>query len=207
MRTLIDGYNLMYALGLLGKRRGPEGFRKARTRFLNDLAAAIGAVGAHQTTVVFDANADDSPHHLPRESTYKGMTIIYALEDENADARIERLIAAHSAPKSLVVVSTDQRIRQAAARRKARPMTAEAFWHELETPKRRATAPPPPTADDQARLQGPSPADAAAWLETFRDVADVLKADDAHGRRDFVPTDDEIARIEREVEDEFREGR
>src|SRR5437868_5098367 len=34
MRTLIDGYNVMYALGLLEKRVGPERFRKARARFL-----------------------------------------------------------------------------------------------------------------------------------------------------------------------------
>ena len=46
MRTLIDGYNLMYALGLLGKRHGPDGFRKVRTRFLNDLAGALGAIAA-----------------------------------------------------------------------------------------------------------------------------------------------------------------
>ena len=90
MRTLIDGYNLMYALGLLGKRLGPDGFRKVRTRFLNDLAAAMGAVAAHQTTVVFDAT--DPPGHLPSESTHKGLTVIYAVGDESADDRIERLI-------------------------------------------------------------------------------------------------------------------
>jgi uncharacterized protein len=206
MRTLIDGYNLMYALGSLGKRHGPDGFRKARNRFLNDLAAAIGAVEAHQTTVVFDANSPDAPHHLPRESTYKGMTVIYALEDENADARIERLIAAHSAPKTLVVVSTDQRIRQAATRRRARSLTAEAFWEELESQRRGPIAPTPPTAEDRARLHGPSPAEAAAWLETFREVDEQLQADPILGRADFAPTDDEIARIEREVEDEFRKG-
>src|SRR3954467_12446391 len=104
MRTLIDGYNLMYALGLLGKRLGPDGFRKVRTRFLNDLAAALGAVEAHQTTVVFDAA--DPPGHLPRESTFKGITVVFAVDDDDADERIERLIAAHSAPKGLTVVSS-----------------------------------------------------------------------------------------------------
>ena len=54
------------------------------------------------------------------------MSIIFALGDENADARIEQLIAAHSAPKSLTVVSTDRRVRQAANRRKARSITSEA---------------------------------------------------------------------------------
>jgi len=126
MRHLIDGYNLMYALGLPGKRQGPDGFRKLRTRFLNDLAAALGPVAAHQTTVVFDAS--DPPGHLPRQSLHKGITVVFAVDDENADERIERLIAAHSSPKLLTVVSSDQRIRQAATRRKARAVTAEVFW-------------------------------------------------------------------------------
>ena len=65
MRLLIDGYNLMYAVGLLGKRLGPDGFRKVRQRFLNDLADALGAVEAHQTTVVFDAAAP--PDNVPSE--------------------------------------------------------------------------------------------------------------------------------------------
>jgi uncharacterized protein len=202
MRTLIDGYNLMYALGLPGKRHGPDGFRKVRTRFLNDLAAALGAVAAHQTTVVFDAHDPPGHLHLPRESIHKGMTIVYAVDDESADERIERLIAAHSAPKSLTVVSTDQRIRQAATRRKARAITADAFWQELEAPRRGPPPPPPPTAEEEARLHGLSPDEAAAWLETFRHVADTPEAREVLDRGDFIPTDDDIARIRREVEDE-----
>lgn len=204
MRTLIDGYNLMFALGLPGKRLGPDKFRKLRTRFLNDLAAALGAVAAHQTTVVFDAN--DSPGHLPRESTFKGMTVVYAVDDDDADERIERMIAAHSVPKALTVVSSDQRIRQAATRRKARALTADAFWQELEAPRRGPSPVPHPTAEEEARVHGLSPGQAADWLEIFRHVDDEPGAREALGAGDFVPTDDEIARIEREVEDEFRGG-
>src|SRR5690242_1503274 len=85
MRLLIDGYNVMYALGLLEKRFGPDGLRKARTRFLNDLAARLDAVAAHQTTVVFDAQ--EGPVHLPRAATHRGITVLFADEDEGADAR------------------------------------------------------------------------------------------------------------------------
>ena len=55
MRTLIDGYNVMFAAGLMARRFGPDGFRKVRQRFLNDLAATLDPVEAHLTTVVFDA--------------------------------------------------------------------------------------------------------------------------------------------------------
>jgi len=202
MHTLIDGYNLMYTLGLLDKRFGPDGFRKARMRFLSDLAGALGAVEANQTTVVFDAR--EAPGHLPRESTHKGMSVLYADEDEGADERIERLIAAHSVPKALTVVSTDRRIRQAATRRKARAMTAEAFWELLENSKGKTPAPPPTTTEEEARLHGLSPEDAAAWLDTFRDVALDPETPESLGQGGFIPTDDEIDRIAREVDEEFR---
>jgi predicted RNA-binding protein with PIN domain len=204
MHTLIDGYNLMHTLGLLDKRFGPDGFRKARIRFLSELAGGLGPVEASRTTVVFDAR--EAPGHLPRESTHKGMAVIYADEDEGADERIERLIAAHSVPKALTVVSTDRRIRQAASRRKARALTAEAFWEQLESSRGNRVAPPPPStkAEDEARQHGPGPEDAAAWLETFQDVALDPDTPESLGQGGFIPTDDEINRIAREVDEEFR---
>jgi predicted RNA-binding protein with PIN domain len=202
MQTLIDGYNLMYELGLLEKRFGPDGFRKARNRFLDRLAEGLGAVASYQTTVVFDAR--EAPPHLPRESTHKGLTVVYADEDEGADARIERLIAAHSVPKALTVVSTDRRIRQAAARRKARTMTADAFWQQLENPAPDLPAPPSPTPEEEARLHGLAPGQAAEWLETFGDLEARSETEEALGRDSTLLTDDDIRRIGREVEDEER---
>jgi predicted RNA-binding protein with PIN domain len=202
MRTLIDGYNVMYELGLMEKRFGPHGFQKARARFLNRLAAAIGAVSALETAVVFDAR--EAPQHLPRSSTFKGMTIIFADDDEGADERIERLIAAHSAPKSLTVISSDRRIRQAATRRKARAMTADAFWQSLEQPRRASPVSPTTSPEEKARLRGLSPEEAAEWLDAFRDAADDPDSGAALGQDHAMPTDEEIARIAREVEEEDR---
>jgi predicted RNA-binding protein with PIN domain len=204
MRLLIDGYNLMYAVGLLGKRLGPDGFRKVRQRFLNDLADALGAVEAHQTTVVFDAAAP--PDNVPCEQVHKGITVVFAVDDDDADTRIERLIAQHSAPKALTVVSSDNRIRLAATRRKARIESADDFWSKLED-RRSARAgprqaPPPLSPEERARLHGLGPDQSREWLETFRHVADEPDAAEALGTGGFVPTEDEIARIEREVEGE-----
>ena len=133
MLWLIDGYNLMYAMGAIsGKEPGPEAFRRKRRRFLNVLADALGASGPGRqrwssTPIRPRPTSISSP-------SFKGLTLIFALGDENADARIEQLIAQHSAPKSLTVVSTDRRIRRAAARRKARAMTAEEFLDLIERP-------------------------------------------------------------------------
>jgi len=202
MRLLIDGYNVMYALGLLGKRLGPDGFRKVRTRFLNDLADALGAVEAHLTTVVFDAA--DPPADLPRATTHKGLSVVFAVDDENADERIVRLIAEHSSPRTLAVVSSDHHIRRAATRRKARSLTADAFLAELDARKRRK--PVEPATRDRDRERAPSPEEAAYWLNEFRDLAESPETRNAFERTTGIPTDAEIAEIEREVEREFGSG-
>ena len=200
MRTLIDGYNLMFAIGLMDRKFGPDGFRKVRQRFLNDLAAALEPVEAHQTTVVFDAN--DPPPAVPSQVRHKGLTIIFAVDDEDADSRLEFLIARHSAPKGLTVVSSDHRVRDAAKRRKAKVVSADEFWDRIRAPKRPKLPKPPPTPEERGRREGPSQAESAYWMAAFGALEDAPETKQALRSADFVPTDEEIARIVREVERE-----
>jgi uncharacterized protein len=199
LRYLIDGYNLMYAGGLLGKRLGPGGFQRVRHRFLNDLADAMGPVDAHMTTVVFDAAS--SPKESARESTHKGLSIIYAVDDESADARIEQIIAKQSNPKALTVVSTDRRIRQAAERRRALATTAEEFWVELDT-RREALNLRAASSNRPTPTESP-PDDAAFWLREFAGLDEQTETREAFGN-DNIPmlSDAEIAEMEREIEQE-----
>ena len=116
MLWLIDGYNLMHAAGAIDRQEiRRELFQRKRRRFLSELAEALGPKRCQETTVVLDASTP--PADFPLEAVHQGLNLIFALGDENADARIETLIAAHSAPKSLTVVSSDRRIRRAAQRR------------------------------------------------------------------------------------------
>lgn len=198
MRILIDGYNLMYAVGLLGKRLGPDRFRKARQRFLSALARALSPVDAHQTTVVFDAATP--PDEFPAVTAFQGITVVFAVGDENADARIEQLIARHPAPKSLTVVSSDHRVRQAASRRKARALSADAFLDQLESSRRPA---PPAAAAEPVRERTLSAGESAYWQQVFADVEDDPATQEALQQTPALLTDADIAAIEREVEREF----
>ncbi len=200
MRTLIDGYNLMFADGLPAKRPGTDVFRKARQRFLDKLARGLGPFEASQTTVVFDAT--DHPANLPAVTMYKGMTILFAVDDDDADARIERLIAEHSAPKTLRVVSTDRRIRTATSRRKARAMTADEFLVSLDERKPQKPIPSPPLAASGPRDRPLSPQESAYWLEAFGGLDDEPDVRELSRPDPFRPTEAEIAAIEREVDEE-----
>jgi predicted RNA-binding protein with PIN domain len=199
MRLLIDGYNLLHAVTSVPPRLGPDGLRKLRNRFLNDLAYRLGPIEAAATTVVFDAH--EPPEDLPRRTMHKGMTILFAAGQEGADAGIEALIAQHSAPKRLTVVSSDHRIRQAARRRKARVLTADEFWSSL-APRKRAASPAPEPGPTPERAAPLTAAESAYWQERFRDVLESTEARELSRRAEYLPSDEEIARIEREVAEE-----
>lgn len=199
MRTLIDGYNVMFAGGLLGQRFGPDGFRKARTRFLNDVAATLTPIEAQFTTIVFDAS--HPPPDRPASVRHKGMTILYAVKAESADEQIEALIAAHSSPKTLTVVSSDHRVRRAATRRRAKVMSADDYWSYMDRRKSRKPmpTPPEPAPRDRERPEAPSSAEAAFWMAEFGDLAASDELREVSRGDVAFPTDEEIARIAREV--------
>ncbi|MFI5454270.1 MAG: NYN domain-containing protein [Isosphaerales bacterium] len=204
MRWLIDGYNVMHAGGRLGPKLGREGFRRARRRFLDELSAALGPDIARQTTVVFDASVPPGDFRL--DADYRGLGVLFALGDENADARIEQLIAEHSNPKTLTVISSDRRIRQAAARRRTKSLTADEFWvliddfKEHKARKSPDAARPESLARDQE--QQPTPAESAFWVETFGEIAEADEIQRALPPRDSLLTDADIAEIERQIERE-----
>ena len=205
MRWLIDGYNVMHAGGRLGPKLSREGFRRARRRFLDELSAALGPQAARQTTVVFDASVH--PGDFALDAHYRGLGILFALGDENADARIEQLIAADADPRTLTVVSSDRRIRQAAVRRRTRSLTADQYWERIDDLKERsrikAKTEVPVATTPRDRQPQPVADESAHWLEAFRDVDDLPEIQQALAPNRALLTDAEIAEIEREVEREM----
>ena len=187
MRTLIDGYNVMFAAGLMGRKFGPEGFRKVRARFLNDLAATLDPVDAHMTTVVFDAN--DGPDHIGSSSRHKGITVLFAVDHDSADERIEDLIARHSNPRALTVVSSDHRIQRAATRKKAKVLSADEFLTRLDSLKERKR-PSAAIRAESTRQEVPTADEAAFWLEEFREVVESAEAREVARGDPSFPTDE-----------------
>src|SRR5437762_2696328 len=113
MRFLIDGYNLMHAMGLLNGPVGPHGLAKARAAFFGRLSTAH--TDADSVTLVLDARG--APAGTQAEELRGSLEICYTLREE-ADDLIERRIAHDAAPAKLVVVSNDRRLRDAARHRR-----------------------------------------------------------------------------------------
>jgi predicted RNA-binding protein with PIN domain len=162
MRYLIDGYNLLHAMGLLCGKVGPHGLEKARLalldRLFNDHGDDAGAV-----TVVFDASR--APPGVAAEEEYQGIHVRYALGGE-ADEVIETLIQQEAAPRQLTIVSDDHRVQQAGNRRRCPVSGCLDYLEEMEQRRRRKPALPEPSAKPESI----SSEETQHWLHEFADL-------------------------------------
>lgn len=168
---IIDGYNLMHAWGLARQRYGPGDLERLRERFLRELANRLPETQRRGTTVVFDAG-DEAPTDIADKRVHELMRIVFAVKDEDADSRIEKLIASHSAPKQIRVVSSDKRLQIAARRRRGQFVTSEQFIEELERAETESKK-PAVSRELEAKSTGElTEGEMAEWLEIFGESAD-----------------------------------
>ena len=119
LRLLIDGYNVVSPI--TGPRQrasrsvAPDWLHRERSLLIRRLVKHLPVAVAERTCVVFDAASP--PKDRPSEYRWEGIEIRFAVDYPEADDLIEELIAEHSAPKQLMVVSSDHRIQNAAKRR------------------------------------------------------------------------------------------
>jgi uncharacterized protein len=163
MRTsyVVDGYNLLFHLGLFDRRGGAHALENARGRLLDYLKPAFGDDDA---TVIFDSGR--STRSVPAAEEYQGLHVQYASRGQEADDVIEDLIAQCSSPRNLVVISNDHRIREAARRKGARSWSCDDF---LDFKNARPKLPSESRETDRAAP--PTRAEVQHWLEEFGDLA------------------------------------
>ena len=122
---LIDGYNLLHAAGFARKRYGPGQFEKCRQRLLQGLADRLSGEQRGRATVVFDAQ--QAPTDVPSVQRFAGISVVFSVGSD-ADSLIEAMLDQHSAPRQVLVISSDHRLQKAASRKRASWMDSDKFW-------------------------------------------------------------------------------
>jgi predicted RNA-binding protein with PIN domain len=163
MRYVIDGYNLLHAMGLLSGKAGPHGLEKARRALLGHLCGNHQAEVAN-VTVVFDAAR--APAGAVPEDTYQGIHICYALDGE-ADELIEDLIQHDATPRQLTVVSDDHRIQHAGRRRRCPVLGCMDYLDTMERLRQ-----PKAATEESAKPERLTEDETRHWLRAFGDLAD-----------------------------------
>jgi predicted RNA-binding protein with PIN domain len=162
MHYLIDGYNLLHALGRLTAKAGKHALDSARKGLLIQLVTWHGA-DARDVTVVFDAASQ--PAGPPGESEHGGVRVLFS-SGQTADDLIEELLRDEPSPKRLTVVSDDHRIQHAARRRGCAVLDCLDYCERAQ--QRPVAAPVPP--EPAGKPEGVAPEEVERWLDVFREA-------------------------------------
>lgn len=163
MPFLIDGYNLMYAVGLAPPPNGtPAALTAARKKFLDWLADSPPVkADPSALRVVFDAQNSTRDFGT---SSHRGITVTFSFR-QTADDLIEALVSVHRQPQQLQIVSNDSRLRDFARRKKCQHLTCGAFVDWLMSPVKTDPQEPPPP-DDKPKDDWPDEMD--TLLKAFK---------------------------------------
>lgn len=159
MYTLIDGYNVLFSLGMVPSPVKEGDLQFARASLLDMLVDALGEKG-RTCTVVFDATR--APARAPGDYVHHGIEVRFTKRREEADDLIAWMIKQCSAPKQMTVISSDHRLVEAATRRKATSVRADQFVDWLARHK-------PTTVSDSA-VSMEHPLEREHWLQAFAGI-------------------------------------
>ena len=153
---IIDGYNLMHAAGVSRRSYGPGDLERCRHRLNGLLTTSLSESALARTTIVYDAF--ESVSNDARQQMVNGLSVLFAPKGQDADSVIEQLIQKHSAPRQLLIVSSDHRLHKAARRRRATCMDSEDFFDTIQSAPESA----PLTTPESKRKPAPPNEDSAA---------------------------------------------
>ena len=152
---IIDGHNLLHTIIKIDENVGSINDIRL-CRIIDYYLLITGRRGE----LVFDGTG-------PREKEVFGdlgnLEVSFAGINSDADSVIEDKIKVDSAPKRLIIVSSDRRIRRAARARKAEAVKSEEFWIHLSKKINQKR----PIREPDAKRQGLSDSETKKWLEIF----------------------------------------
>jgi len=120
MPFLIDGYNLQKQIQKIDSE-----FETLSDTYLCKILSRYLKAIRDQGQIIFDGIG---PPDKTEFENLDNIEVLFTGRNIDADSIIERKIKANTAPKRLVVVSSDRQVRASAAKRKAIAIKSEDFW-------------------------------------------------------------------------------
>lgn len=159
MRYLIDGYNLLYALGIVRRNGGRAAWDRSRRELLDWLADRHGKTVC-DVTIIFDAQ---NSFGGILEERHRGLRVIRD-RGRTADDFIEDLLQQEHLPHALTVVSSDGRVRDAAVVHGCLTMRCEEYVDLLMNPPKSSTDGKPPENEKPGHT---SVEETEKWMKVF----------------------------------------
>ncbi len=158
MPLIVDGYNLLRFVQSEGHFENLV--EVGLCRILSDYLVSVRDRGH----IIFDGTGPPDKHDLEQLGGLTNLEVYFSGADYEADEIIMQKIEDSSAPKSLIIVSTDREIRAAAAARKATSVRSDVFWQvlisRLETQQKAVHEP-------KEKRRGITESETDQWLDFF----------------------------------------
>lgn len=126
---VIDGYNVVSPIAPPKRSSDGNWLQAERTLLIDRLIKHLPSHICDRTCLVFDAA--NPPRDRPSDYHVQGLNVRFAVGYPQADDLIEEIIAQHSSPKRLTVVSSDHRIQNSAKRRGATSFDSDIWLDQL----------------------------------------------------------------------------
>jgi len=129
IKIVIDGYNLLHQTPAMQTGSGAVWLHHQRINLVQQLAKLLTPSERTTTICVFDAHTDRSPNTT--DFVLDDIRVCFAHHHREADDLIEELIEQHPSPRSLLVVSSDRRIQNAARYRQAQTTNSREWFDKI----------------------------------------------------------------------------
>ena len=154
MLIIIDGYNLLRCVQNIEEYQNLD--EAGLCRFISEYLQRVRTYGQ----IIFDGIGPPDKSEL---GGIDNLEVYFSGENLEADDIIIEKIEEYSAPKNMVVVSSDRQIRSAATRKKATAVTSDIFWlsmiEQLDKKK--------PTPMPKEKRHGLNESETDAWMDEF----------------------------------------
>lgn len=157
MPIVVDGNNLLHAAQAIGDPDLLVG-----RSMLCDALGAWARRRRERVHIVFDGPAP--PRALAKQIAHPDIQVSYSGAGVAADVVLHNIIKCDSAPRRLVVVSSDREVAAAARRRRARDVRADEFWRSV---RRELARPEPAVPEPDEKRRGLDPEATDAWMSEF----------------------------------------
>jgi len=177
VRVLIDGYNLLHQTPVMQRGSGSEWLHSQRIRLIHSLANFLSIEERSSVMCVFDAHTHRSPNTT--DFVLELIRVRFAHEYSEADDLIEEFIDSHPSPNSLLVVSSDRRIQNAAKSCHVQFVDSRQWFDELVSrhPKLNKASSTHTTDDPEAIKNSSITEDDIKWWAAYLEMQKVTVAD------------------------------
>jgi predicted RNA-binding protein with PIN domain len=156
MPFIVDGYNLLHSI----HKTSHDWEAVGDIRLCHILSRYFKLID-EKGEIIFDGKG---PPDKSRFENIDRLEVLFTGLTTDADTLIENKIQSDSAPKGLTIVSSDRRIRRAAAVRKATAIKSDIFWkavcREIGRKYKKNVEP-------AAKRQGLSQSETKQWMKYF----------------------------------------